>query len=265
MNRPSRIPIRVVSFLSNYEYEAIDDLPSIVENQIIKDELFELPEIDDQPNDDIEQLLEINDKGHDDIEQLLEIGDQGHDDMGQLFEIGGQGHGENGHLSHQEHDDNGPAMVQINEEAALMELLKFMYNINLTVTTAPTVLDVLAAAKKFEVASCIKHCGHLLRNLPMTPESVLVYLHLPSSILTSKTFQPLTIAAKQFYAVHYKDITKFQDEILGLPLADVETIIASDDLQVASEDDVFYFVIKWAQTHYPNKQNRHEIIATLQS
>ncbi|KVF83406.1 BTB/POZ-like protein [Cynara cardunculus var. scolymus] len=94
------------------------------------------------------------------------------------------------------------------KEAALMELLNFMYSNTLTVTTAPALLDVLMAADKFEVASCMRYCSRSLRNLPMTPESALLYLDLPSSVLMAEAVQPLTDAAKQFLAVRYKDITK---------------------------------------------------------
>ncbi|KAJ0444400.1 putative chromatin remodeling & transcription regulator BTB-POZ family [Helianthus annuus] len=154
--------------------------------------------------------------------------------------------------------------LQINasEEAGLMELLKFTYSNNLTVTHVHAVLEVLTVADKFDVPSCMKHCNRLLRNLQMTPETVSVYLDLPSSILMAEAFQPLTIAAKKFYAVHYKDITKFQNEILSLPLAEVEAIIASDDLKVRLEDDVYHFVLKWAWTHYPERKDRREIIMT---
>lgn len=89
-----------------------------------------------------------------------------------------------------------------------MELLNFMYSNSLTVTAAPAVLDVLLAADKFEVASCMRYCSRLLRNLPMTPESALVYLELPSSVLMAEAVQPLTDAAKQFLSIRYKDITK---------------------------------------------------------
>ncbi|GJZ78080.1 putative reverse transcriptase domain-containing protein [Tanacetum coccineum] len=79
-------------------------------------------------------------------------------------------------------------------------------------------------------------------------------------------------SSKQFLAVRYKDITKFQDEVLNLPLAGVEAILASDDLQdevlnlplagveailasddlqVASEDAVYDFVLKWSRIQYP--------------
>lgn len=94
------------------------------------------------------------------------------------------------------------------EEAALMELLNFMYSNTLSATTAPALLDVLMAADKFEVASCMRHCSRLLRNLPMTPESALLYLELPSSVLMAEAVQPLTDAAKQFLAIRYKDMTK---------------------------------------------------------
>ncbi|XP_076924964.1 BTB/POZ domain-containing protein POB1-like isoform X2 [Bidens hawaiensis] len=152
--------------------------------------------------------------------------------------------------------------INASEEAALMELLNFMYSNTLTVTTAPALLDVLMAADKFEVASCMRYCSRALRGLDMTPDSALLYLDLPSSVLMAEAVQPLTDAAKQFLAVRYKDITKFQDEVLNLPLAGVEAILASDDLQVASEDVVYDFVLKWSRLQYPKIEERREILAT---
>ncbi|KAF7152997.1 hypothetical protein RHSIM_Rhsim01G0169000 [Rhododendron simsii] len=152
--------------------------------------------------------------------------------------------------------------VNASEEAALMELLNFMYSNTLSTTTAPALLDVLMAADKFEVASCMRYCSRLLRNLPMTPESALLYLELPSGVLMAEAVQPLTDAAKQFLAARYKDITKFQDEVMALPLAGIEAILSSDDLQVASEDTVYDFVLKWARVHYPKLEERREILGS---
>nr|XP_043624378.1 BTB/POZ domain-containing protein POB1-like [Erigeron canadensis] len=152
--------------------------------------------------------------------------------------------------------------INASEEAALMELLNFIYSNKLTVTTAPALLDVLMAADKYEVASCMRYCSRLLRNLPMTPESALLYLDLPSGVLMAEAVQPLTDAAKQFLVVRYKDINKFPDEVLNLPLAGVEAILASDDLQVASEDAVYDFVLKWARIQYPKVEDRREILVT---
>ncbi|GKB41671.1 BTB/POZ domain-containing protein POB1 isoform X4 [Tanacetum coccineum] len=154
-------------------------------------------------------------------------------------------------------DEETAAMIEEPASATLHELSN-----TFTVTTAPALLDVLMAADKFEVASCMRYCSRSLRNLPMTPESALLYLDLPSSVLMAEAVQPLTDAAKQFLAVRYKDITKFQDEVLNLPLAGVEAILASDDLQVASEDAVYDFVLKWSRIQYPKIEERREILAT---
>ncbi|KAK2995807.1 hypothetical protein RJ640_006146 [Escallonia rubra] len=148
------------------------------------------------------------------------------------------------------------------EEAALMELLNFMYSNTLSVTTAPELLDVLMAADKFEVASCMRYCSRQLRDLPMTPDSALLYLDLPSSVLMAEAVQPLTDAAKVFLAVRYKDITKFHDELMNLSLAGIEAILSSDDLQVASEDAVYDFVLKWAKAQYPKLEDRREILGS---
>jgi hypothetical protein len=64
-------------------------------------------------------------------------------------------------------------------------------------------------------------------------------------------FQPLTDAAKQYLDNQFKDITKFQDDVMALPLAGVEAVLSRDELQVASEDAVYDFVLKCARAHYP--------------
>ncbi|KAI4302924.1 hypothetical protein MLD38_038614 [Melastoma candidum] len=152
--------------------------------------------------------------------------------------------------------------IHASEEAAFIDLLNFMYGRTLSASTPAALLDVLMAADKFEVASCMRHCSKLLRNLPMTCESALLYLDLPSTVLMAEAVQPLTDAAKQFLATHYKDISKFQEEVLNLPLAGIEAVLSSDDLQVASEDAVYDFVLKWARIHYPKLEDRRGILGS---
>ncbi|CAA3029170.1 BTB POZ domain-containing POB1-like isoform X1 [Olea europaea subsp. europaea] len=152
--------------------------------------------------------------------------------------------------------------IHASEEAALMDLLNFMYSNSLPRTTPPDLLDVLMAADKFEVASCMRYCSRLLRNLPMTCESALLYLDLPSTISMGDTVQPLTDAAKKFLATRFKDLSKFQEEVLNLPLAGITAVLSSDNLQVASEDAVYDFVLKWARTHYSKLEERREILST---
>ncbi|EFJ38838.1 ubiquitin-protein ligase, POB1 [Selaginella moellendorffii] len=145
------------------------------------------------------------------------------------------------------------------EEVPVMDMLQFMYTGGLQANTAPALLDVLVAADKFEVATCMRHCSRLLRELQMTPESALVYLDLPSSVLLPDAVQSLTDAAKAFLADRYKDIGRFHEDVMHLPLAGLEAVLSSDDLQVASEDAVYDFVLKWARAHYAKIEERREI------
>ncbi|KAM3379562.1 hypothetical protein P3S68_011976 [Capsicum galapagoense] len=131
-----------------------------------------------------------------------------------------------------------------------MDLLKFIYSNVLSATTPTGVFDVLMAADKFEVASCMRYCCLLPQNLLMTTESALLYLDLPSNILMADDVQLLTNAAKKFLAAHFMDITNFQEEVFSLPLLGIEVVLSSDDLQVASEDAVYDIALKWARKHY---------------
>jgi hypothetical protein len=83
-----------------------------------------------------------------------------------------------------------------------------MYSGKLNTTSPTHILDVLMAADKFEVASCMRYCSQMLRSLPMTTESALLYLDLPSSISIAAAVQPLTDAAKEYLANKFKDLTK---------------------------------------------------------
>nr|GMC98144.1 BTB/POZ domain-containing protein POB1-like isoform X2 [Ipomoea batatas] len=153
-------------------------------------------------------------------------------------------------------------MINHPEEAALMDLLSFMYSNTLSTATPSGLLDVLMAADKFEVASCMRYCSRVLQALPMTCESALLYLELPSSVLMAAAVQSLTDAAKKFLAGRFKDITKHHEEVMNLPLPGIEAVLSSDSLQVTSEDAVYDFLLKWARIHYPNLVDRREILSS---
>uniref|UniRef100_A0A453MDD0 Uncharacterized protein n=1 Tax=Aegilops tauschii subsp. strangulata TaxID=200361 RepID=A0A453MDD0_AEGTS len=123
------------------------------------------------------------------------------------------------------------------EENALMELLSFMYSGKLTTTQPGLLLNILMAADKFEVVSCIRHCTQLLKSLPMTKESAVLYLDHPFSISLVAEVQHLIDAAKQFLVNKYKDLTELPDELMEMPLAVIETIFSSTELQITCEMD----------------------------
>ncbi|CAA0838794.1 BTB/POZ domain-containing protein [Striga hermonthica] len=151
--------------------------------------------------------------------------------------------------------------LRIQASAAFMDLLNFMYS-NTLPRTPTALLDVLMAADKFEVASCMRFCSRLLRDMPMTCESALLYLDLPSTVLMSETVQPLMDAARKYLATRFKDLSKCYEEALNLPLVGIEAVLLSDDLHVASEDAVYDFLLKWAQAHYSRPDQRREILST---
>jgi hypothetical protein len=86
-----------------------------------------------------------------------------------------------------------------------MELLSFMYSGKLTATEPSHLLDILMAADKFEVVSCMRLCIQLLTMLPMTTESAMLYLDYPCSTSVAAQVQPLAEAAKAFLANKYKE------------------------------------------------------------
>ncbi|KAG5593308.1 hypothetical protein H5410_043822 [Solanum commersonii] len=141
-----------------------------------------------------------------------------------------------------------------NEEAALMDLLKFIYCNSLSSKTPSGLVDVLMAADKFEVSSCMRYCSNELQNQHMTIETALRYLDLPSKVLNVDAVQPLADAAKLFIILRFRDINKFEKEALSLPLWGIKVVLSSDLLQIASEDAVYDFALKWARMHYHRRE-----------
>ncbi|KAI3910127.1 hypothetical protein MKW98_014512 [Papaver atlanticum] len=84
----------------------------------------------------------------------------------------------------------------------------------------------------------------------------------PSGVLMVDAVQPLSDAAKQYLTERYININEFSEEVLNLPLAEFETVLSSDDLQVASEDVVYDFVLKWAKLHYPKMKDGHKVLGS---
>ncbi|KAM3277615.1 hypothetical protein ACQJBY_045488 [Aegilops geniculata] len=148
------------------------------------------------------------------------------------------------------------------EEKAFIELLRFMYSGKLTPTTEPTLLvDILMAADKFEVESCMKLCGQRLIDQPMTPESAARCLDLPRSISMASAVKE---AAKKFLAERYKEFlsTKFQDELMRIPLAGILAILSRNRLGMECEGSIYDFLLRWACLQYPNSEERHQILSS---
>ncbi|KAM3279751.1 hypothetical protein ACQJBY_046862 [Aegilops geniculata] len=162
-----------------------------------------------------------------------------------------------------ESDQTQPTIrIADSEENALMELLRYMYSGKLTTTEPSLLLDILMAADKFEVLSCVRHCSQLLTSLPMTTESALLYLDHPCSTSLAAEVECVIGAAKEFLANKYNDFAKFQHQLMNFPLAGIEAILSSTDLQVIREDCIYAFMLTWARERYPELEERREILSS---
>ncbi|XP_037424691.1 BTB/POZ domain-containing protein POB1-like [Triticum dicoccoides] len=162
-----------------------------------------------------------------------------------------------------ESDQTHPIIrIADSEENAFMELLRYMYSGKLTTTEPSLLLDILMAADKFEVLSCVGHCSQLLTSLPMTTESALLYLDHPCSTSLLAEVEGVICAAKEFLANKYNDFAKFQHELMNFPLAGIEAILSSTDLQVIREDCIYAFMLTWARERYPELEERREILSS---
>ncbi|CAM8946917.1 unnamed protein product [Rhodiola kirilowii] len=103
----------------------------------------------------------------------------------------------------------------------------------------------------------------LLGNLEISVDSALLYLDLQSNAQSlANSIQPLAEAAKQFLRSQYNDVNKCSKEILGLPIAGFEAVLANDGLRAWTENDVLNLVLKYIHTHYPSIEERQNVLMT---
>ncbi|KAF7045271.1 hypothetical protein CFC21_054392 [Triticum aestivum] len=162
-----------------------------------------------------------------------------------------------------ESDQTNPTIrITDSEENAFMELLSYMYSGKLTIAEPTRLLDILMAADKFEVLSCMRHCSQLLISLPMTTESALIYIDHPCSVSVVNEVRPFIDAAKEFLANKYKDFYEFKSELMNISLAGIKAIFSSTDVQVETEDDIYYFMLDWARARYVELEERRKILSS---
>ncbi|KAF7075971.1 hypothetical protein CFC21_080694 [Triticum aestivum] len=160
-----------------------------------------------------------------------------------------------------ESDQTHPTLrIADSDENALMELLNFIYSGKLTTAEPSLLLDILMAADKFEVVSCMRHCCQLLTSLPWTTESALLCLDHPCTMSMAAEVQLLISAAKDFLVNKYKDYNNLRKEVTNISLAGIKAILSSTDIHVECEDYLFLLLLNWARVRYPDLEERREIL-----
>ncbi|KAG5590709.1 hypothetical protein H5410_041223 [Solanum commersonii] len=88
-----------------------------------------------------------------------------------------------------------------------MDFLKFMHCSTLSTTTPTGLLDVLLAADKFEVASCMRYYNNEMEKQQVMTELALLFLDLPFKIPMVDAVRPLIDVARLFLVLYFRDIT----------------------------------------------------------
>jgi hypothetical protein len=55
---------------------------------------------------------------------------------------------------------------------------------------------------------------------------------------------------------------RFQDELMRVPLPGIVAILSSNHPGIASQGAVYDFVLRWADSHYPNSEERRKILSS---
>ncbi|KAK8624529.1 hypothetical protein V6N13_065868 [Hibiscus sabdariffa] len=127
-------------------------------------------------------------------------------------------------------------------------------------TIDPALLDVHMVADNFVVVSCMRCCNWLLYNVAITPGSTMLYWEFTSGVLMGKAIQPCTNFIDLQIAFCHKDITKLQVEVTTSIIAEIEATMVKEDMQVAFEDVVDEFILKWARVQYPKWEGKRGVI-----
>jgi len=94
------------------------------------------------------------------------------------------------------------------EEIAFKDILQYMYSGALRARLPKELLDVLIVADKFGVTSCVDWCSSALEHSPISMETLLLYIDLPSPLLTNESVESLVYMAKLHLVYQFADIEK---------------------------------------------------------
>eukprot|EP00897_Mesotaenium_endlicherianum_P010502 jgi/Mesen1/9480/ME000063S08933 len=169
-----------------------------------------------------------------------------------------------------EHVQNsGPVILNVTpeEETPVINLLRFIYTGDVmdAESDPEDIIKMFLVADKFGVASCMKICLERLASLPMTTATACLYLSLPDSMHAHRGVLELLEKSRVFLVGQFRDLERVfrGDEFLELPLVGVQTLLASDELNVRDEHTAFAAMLEWLRRHFDDLDTRRRAAARL--
>ncbi|CAI5534318.1 unnamed protein product, partial [Closterium sp. Naga37s-1] len=164
---------------------------------------------------------------------------------------------------------NNPVVLNVSpeEEGPVIDLLRFIYTGDMAEGSSDPedIIKMYLVADKFGVASCMKICLERLVNLPMTVPTACLYLSLPDSMHSHRGVAQLLEASRGFLVAHFRDLERVHkgEEFLELPLVGVQTLLASDELNVRDELTAFHSMVEWLRHHHDDLDDRKRAAVRL--
>ncbi|CAI5952688.1 unnamed protein product [Closterium sp. NIES-64] len=164
---------------------------------------------------------------------------------------------------------NNPVVLNVSpeEENPVIDLLRFIYTGDMQEGSSDPedIIKMYLVADKFGVASCMKICLERLVNLPMTVPTTCLYISLPESMHSHRGVAQLLEASWGFLMAHFRDLERVHkgEEFLELPLEGVQTLLASDELNVRDELTAFHAIVEWLRHHHDDLDDRKQAAVRL--
>ncbi|GAQ80020.1 BTB/POZ/Kelch-associated protein [Klebsormidium nitens] len=161
---------------------------------------------------------------------------------------------------------------RIIEEDAFVDAIRFIFCGHVASKSVIELIRLILVADRFEIPSCVQGAcdalaGGVLQAQKGSPWGVVkCLLALPDSVRTHKTVSELLVKAQKLMSEYYKDFqarAAAPGGLSELSEAGLQMVLASDDLEVESEADVFDAVCAWVRARFKDADTRAAAMAQL--
>lgn len=133
---------------------------------------------------------------------------------------------------------------------AMEVIINYAYTKDVLIT-AGNAEEIFAAADRFNVLGLLKECIDFFSK-EISPENCIGFLRF-ARYYNNKDLKDICWA---YITLHFKDIVERSQEFIHLDADEISDILADDKLNVKSEDEVYYAVMKWVDFQ-PRERKEH--------
>lgn len=154
------------------------------------------------------------------------------------------------------------------EKESFVDVIKYLYTNKLEADTIEKLLRVWHLSQRFLVESCGALCLQRMVSLPLSLESSCHFLDAAAVVNQTEEFKNLATKSIVFLANHFRvslvmngeNSSRWEnaDDFQELSAHVLESLLASDELQVVYEDSVYYAAGSWIKANCKGRQQETE-------